>query len=66
MDQLLVVGQRGGAAYHAALNLAVVGEDVLVAAVGEDVFPGTREEVGRLRENVPSADVGEDVSVTVT
>ena len=52
-----MVGQRGGAAHHAALNLAVVGEDVLVAAVGEDVFPGTREEVGRLRE---------DVSVTVT
>ena len=48
----MVVGQRGGAAHHAALNLAVVGEDVLVAAVGEDMFPGTREEIGRLRGDV--------------
>ena len=53
----MVVGQRGGAAHHASLNLTVV---------EENVFPGTREKVGRLRENVPSADVGEDVSVTVT
>ena len=37
-----------------------------MAAVGEDVFPGTREEAISLRENVLVADVGEDVSVMGT
>ena len=37
-----------------------------MAAVGEDVFPGTREEAIRLRENVLIADVGEDVSMMGT
>lgn len=34
-----------------------------MAAVGENVFPGTRDEAIRLKENVLVADVGEDVSV---
>ena len=51
MVQLLVTDQREGSAHHAALKLAVVGEDVHVAAVRDDVFSGTREDTGRLREN---------------